>query len=132
MRTYSRRDFEAARDAWDKDFDQDDWGPFRAAAAERGMLYPPAGSKFDSWEDPKPSQRAILYRAIVDTPETLMDAINSSRSWSEVVGKVMLDLHDRREYVRMAEEDRAWERQQYRGPMEAIGTIIGRVRDSLP
>lgn len=130
MRTYRREDFLAAREAW-SDFDRD-WDPFREAAAERGMLYPPSGSRFDSWEDPKPSQRAILYRAIQDTPETLMDAINESRSWSDVIGKVMLDMHDRREYVRMAEEDAAWDRKQYRGPMEAIGEILTRYRDSLP
>lgn len=132
MRTYRREDFLAAREAWDKDFDHDDWGPFRAAAAERGMLYPPSGSKLDSWEDPKPSQRAIVYRAIQDTPEALMDAINESRSWSEVIGKVMLDMHGRREYVRMAEEDAAWERKQYRGPMESIGNILTKYRDSMP
>lgn len=132
MRTYRREDFLAAREAWDRDFNHADWGPFREAAAERGMLYPPSGSKLDSWEDPKPSQRAIVYRAIQDTPEALMDAINESRSWSEVIGKVMLDMHDRREYVRMAEEDAAWERKQYRGPMESIGNILTKYRDSMP
>src|SRR5690349_9977420 len=106
MRTYSRADFLAAKDAW-RDFDDADWRPFRERAAERGMLYPPSGSRFDSWEDPKPSQRAILYRAIVDTPEALMDAINECRSWSEVVAKILADLYDRREYARMADEDAA-------------------------
>lgn len=130
MRTYSREQFLAAKAAWD-DFDRE-WEPYRVEAAERGMLFPPSGSKFDSWDDPKPSQRAILYRAIQDTPETLMDAIHESRSWSEVVRRVMADMHDRREYVQMAEEDAAWDRRQYRGPMEPLGAIFQRVRDSLP
>lgn len=132
MRTYSRADFLAAKEAWDKDFDYGEWGPFREAAAERGMLYPPSGRVTDSWEDPKPSQRAILYRAIVDTPDTLMDAINESRTWSEVVGKVFRDMEIRREDADLQERDAAWDRRQYRGPMESIATIFGRVRDSLP
>lgn len=130
MRTYRREDWLAAQVAWE-DYGRE-WQPFRQAAGERGMLYPPTGSKFDSWEDPKPSQRAILYRAIADTPDTLLEAIHEARSWSEVVAKVLADMYDRREYVRMAEEDAEWDRRQHRGPMEAIGTIFGRIRDSLP
>lgn len=130
MRTYSRTDWLAARDAWD-DF-SGEWTPYREAAAQRGMLYPPSGSRFDSWDDPKPSQRAILYRAMADTPAALMDAIHESRSWGEVVGKVMADMHDRREYVRMAEEDAAWARKQYRGPMQSIAEILTRFKDSMP
>ena len=130
MRTYSRADFEAAREAWS------DYGPewqfYRQIAADRGMLYPPSGSKFDSWEDPKPSQRAIIYRAIADTPATLVDAIRESRSWSEVIGKVFRDMEIRREDADLQERDAAWDRRQYRGPMESIATIFGRVRDSLP
>ena len=130
MRTYSREQFLAAKAAWD-DFDRE-WEPYRVEAAERGMLFPPSGSKFDSWEDPKPSQRAIIYRAIADTPATLIDAIRESRSWSEVIGKVFRDMEVRREDVELQERDAAWDRRQYRGPMESIGAIVGRVRDSLP
>jgi hypothetical protein len=130
MRTYSRDDFLAAREEW-KDFDRE-WEPYRKLAAEYGMLYPPAGTKWDSWEDEEPSQRAIIYRAIEDTPDALTEAIRQSHSWFEVVRKLMADIDRRREDATYAEKDAEWERQKFRGPMQSIGDIFNRFRDSMP
>lgn len=130
MRTYRRADLDAAEEAW-SDYSSE-WNVCRAEAAARGMLYPPSGSKFDSTEDPRPSQRAIVYRAMVDTPDTLLDAIRSSSSWSDVVRKVMWDLDTRREDADLRERELAWERRHYRGPMESIGALLTKFKDSMP
>ncbi len=130
MRTYSRSDFEAARAAW-SDFDGT-WEFHRRLAADRGMLYPPSGTRWDDIDDPKPSQRAIVYRAMTDTPLALTEAIRASSSWSQVIHRLLLDIEHRREDASLAEKDAAWDRRQYRGPMEPIATIFGRLRDSMP
>lgn len=92
-RTYSAKDWLAAEERWRAGEFDPAWEPYRKAAAEAGFIYPPSGSKWDEWDDEEPSQRALLYRAIIDTPETLMSAIRSSRSWDEALRKA-LDWRD--------------------------------------
>lgn len=87
MTTFRRADWEAAQAAWD-DFSPE-WHAMRQRAMRRGILYPPAGSKWDSWEDDRPTQRAILIRAIRETPTLLAQCIDQSRSWSDVVGRLV-------------------------------------------
>lgn len=131
MRTYSRADFLAAREAW-ADFSPE-WLFYQQIAADRGMLYPPSGSKWDSWEDAEPSQRAIIFRAIEDTPRALTDVIRQSRSWHEVVRKLMADLERRREDADYAEKDAEWGRQDEPTPrqaVQAVADILGRIKDS--
>lgn len=131
MRTYSREDFLAAKAAW-ADY-APEWGPFRQLAAHRGMLYPPSGSKWDSWEDPQPSQRAIIYRSIEDTPNAVREAIAQSRSWSDVVRKLMADVDRRREDADLEERQAAWDKDDgtsRRGRMERIGEFLQKVTDS--
>ena len=89
MRTFSRDQWTEAQALWDDGHFSDEWKLFRHQAAMRGMLYPPAGTQFDSWEDDEPSQRAMLIRAIRETPTLLMAAINHSKSWGEVVAYVL-------------------------------------------
>jgi len=114
MRTYSRVHFEEAQRLWtDGDFSAE-WKPFRHAAAMRGFIYPPDGSKWDGWDEREPSQRAVLIRAIREQPVALMAAINRSRSWHDVIGQVIaaneelivdVGLAERRDrHDRMAEE----------------------------
>ena len=131
MRTYSREDYQAAMRAW-SDFGPE-WDRYRRVAAERGMLFPPSGSRFDSWEDQEPSQRAIVYRAIEDTPSALLDTIGRSRSWSEVVRRVMADVDRRREDADLAERQIEWDRQYEITPHESVQTlaaILDRIKDS--
>lgn len=87
MRTFSRDDWHAAQDQW-ADYSPE-WRDVRHQAAMRGILYPPAGTSLDSWEDDEPSQRAILIRAIRETPALLASCIARSRSWSDVIGKLI-------------------------------------------
>lgn len=102
--TWSKAQWEEAEAAW-ADFSAE-WEPYRAAARQRGMLYPPSGTRWDSWEDPQPSQRAIVVRAIRDTPQLLTAVIASSRSWREVVRTLMVRLAELREQAD-ADEDGA-------------------------
>ena len=89
MRTFSRDQWTEAQALWDDGHFSEEWKPYRHAAAMRGMLYPPAGDQFDSWEDDEPSQRAMLIRAIRETPSLLNAAIGHSKSWGEVVAYVL-------------------------------------------
>ena len=131
MRTFSRADFEASREAWS------DYGPewlfYRQLAADRGMIFPPSGSPLDSWEDPQPSQRAIIYRAIEDTPKALTEIIRSSHSWSQVVRKLMTDLERRRDDADLRERDAEWAKLDDPSPQEAtrrVSDILTRIRES--
>jgi hypothetical protein len=110
MKTYSRVDWEAALAEWELGKFSDEWKPFRHQAAMRGMIYPPIGTRWDSWEDEEPSQRAILVRAIRETPNLLSRCIAQSRSWSEVVGKLIAEIEELRDgawrQTRQTERDR--------------------------
>jgi hypothetical protein len=86
VRTFSRADWSEASESWrEGGFAADTWYRVRYAAACRGMLYPPAGGKGDDCDDPHPSQRAIVYRAIRDSPALLFGIIGRSSTWSQVV-----------------------------------------------
>ena len=89
--TYRRKDWDAAAAAWDTGEFSEEWAPFRALARERGLLYPPTGTAMDGWDEAQPSQRALLIRAIRETPELLRTAISEApqASWSAVLTIVL-------------------------------------------
>lgn len=130
MRTYSREAFLAAKAAWETGDFSEEWTAYRVRAADRGMLYPPEGTRWDSWEDDSPSQRAMLVRAIRETPALLISAIDRSRSWYEVIEKLNAGRDRLREDATLREKDAEWERQGYRGQVESWKAIFGRLRDS--
>ncbi len=123
MVTYSAEDYRAARQAWlDGEFGEA-WDPFRAAAAERGFVYPPTGSRWDSWEDDRPSQRAVLWRAVEETPQLLLECIGRSRSWSEVI-RILLARRDAwREVTARRDEEEARRRERGPSPDEAAALL---------
>src|SRR5512146_1944784 len=92
--TFSRSHWEAALQAWQDGEFSDEWKPWRHEAAMRGMIYPPEGTKWDSWEDDEPSQRAMLIRAIRETPSLLHTAIARSRSWYDVIAYIVRERDD--------------------------------------
>lgn len=98
-RTFSRSHWEAALEAWDAGKFSDEWKPYRHEAAMRGMIYPPEGSRFDSWEDDDPSERAMLIRAIRETPNLLHRAIAERKSWSGVVAYIVRERDEWRAEV---------------------------------
>jgi len=128
MRTFSGETYRESQAAWKAGEFSKEWQPYRNLAASRGFIYPPEGSKWDSWEDEEPSQRAIVYRAMQDTPEALAKIIGQSRSWFEVVRKLMADLDRRREDADFAERQIEWDRQDEPAPREATQTVADILR----
>lgn len=132
MKTYSRSQWEEAQAAW-LDF-SDEWKAVRHQAAMRGILFPPAGDRYDSWEDDHPSQRAILIRAIRETPALLSKCVAWSRSWSEVIAKLTIardewrdDLAHADAYDRRRHED---DTPSHREAVMSLGSILGRLEES--
>lgn len=134
VRTYDRATFEAARAAW-YDADLRGWDTIRAAGAERGMLYPPTGSKWDSWDDRDPSQVAVIEQLRQENPDELLRIVRASRSWSQVVERVIALRDHNRELVRIRLDDDEWEAAQERrrryGDPQSLGAILRRLGDSV-
>jgi len=129
MRTFSRDAWIEAQGLWG-DF-PDEWKPWRHQAAMRGMLYPPEGTRWDSWDDDEPSQRAMMVRAMRETPRLLTKAISHSRSWGEVVAYVLsrrdemrADLDDREREMARRRADEP-DGQQAAASLKAIMERIG-------
>lgn len=133
MRTFNRESFLEARQLWGSGHFDGRWEQYRQQAAERGFIYPPSGSRYDSWEDDEPSQRAVVWQAIVDTPLLLEQAIARSRSWSDVVAKLLYERQVMRDEMRLRERDEEWERSTAprRGVPEPIQAILRRLADSM-
>ena len=131
-RTFSREHWTAAQQAWKDGKFSHEWRDFRHQAAMRGILYPPDGTRWDSWEDDDPSERAVLVRAIRETPELLRECIGRSRSWGEVIARLVrtrdrwrADLAEQ-EHRRPSDEDRPSDREV----VTSLRAIIGRIADS--
>jgi len=113
MKTFSREAWEDAQASW-SGF-SDEWRDTRHAMAMRGVIFAPAGTEFDSWEDDSPSQRAMLIRAIREQPTLLRRCILRARSWSDVIANLMTARDD-------------WRAEQAEGEAEAAR----RHRDETP
>lgn len=82
-RTYQADTFLKAREAW-RSFGPE-WNRIRAEAAQSFSCFPPNGTELDDRDAESPSQRAIVYRAIVDRPSETAAIVRRSSSWAEVV-----------------------------------------------
>jgi len=129
LRTFRRADLDEANQRWQAGRFSDEWKPFRHEAAMRGFIFPPDGDRFDSWEDEQPSQRAVLVRAIRETPRLLAACIDRSRSWGEVIARLIPAIEGFRDeawrQTRQLERDR-----DQPGPREstvAIKRILDRI-----
>lgn len=134
-RTFRLEDLRAARSQWDAGEFSDEWRPWRKLAEEGGVIFPPEGTRWDSWDDDSPSQRAILIRAIRETPDLLRKSIVGARSWGEVVKRLTNGRDDMREDADLRDRDDRWERSDEITPREAVttlGGIVNRIRESLP
>lgn len=130
-RTFSRDQWTEAQAAWENGHFSDEWKPFRHAAAMRGMLYPPDGDRFDSWDDDEPSQRAMLIRAIRETPNLLGAAISHSKSWGEVIAYVIRRRDEWRDELNAKERDRERRAEpERRSEVLSIKAILNRIWDS--
>ena len=127
-RTFSRDHWEAAQQAWKDGHFSDEWKPFRHEAAMRGIIYPPDGTRFDSWEDDDPSERAMLIRAIRETPNLLHRAIAERRSWAGVVAYIVRERDDWRAELNRAEPER--DEADPREAVVVLRRILERISDS--
>lgn len=132
MRTYTRSDFEAARDSW-QEFGPE-WSELRSVMAAGGTIYAPTGSKWDQRDDPQPSQRVIVWQALDYRPEQTLDLARRSKSWRELVGRILAAEASLNEAIDLAERDDEWRRRDEpdgRQALTALGAIVGRIRDSV-
>ncbi len=89
---YTREQLDAARAAWTAGEFSDEWRPWRhMAAMEAGIIVPPKGTKWDQWDDERPSERAQIVRAMRETPRALEAAIKAPnvRSWAAVIAQLV-------------------------------------------
>lgn len=128
MRTYSRADWDAAQEAW-ADFSPE-WSEVRHQAVMRGILFPPAGTKWDSWEDDEPSQRAMLIRAIRETPKLLSSCIARSRSWSDVIRQLMAARDEWRTELNLEDRRRVRDDATHGEAVMSIASILDRIEAS--
>lgn len=129
MRTFSKADWDAAQDAWDEGRFSSEWRDLRHVMALNGVIFPPSGTAYDSWEDDQPSQRAVLIRAIRETPELLARCTRNARSWSQVIDRLLRARDEWREEMR-----RQWEvdeRPTRREIPAHIGALLPSVADAL-
>lgn len=133
MRTFSRETFLESKAAWDGGEFGPEWHFYRQLAADRGFLYPPSGTRWDSFEDDQPSQRAMIYRAIDETPGLLADIIRKSHSWHDVIARLTQGRDSMREDADLRERQDRWDRQDEITPPQALQTIaaiVYRIKDS--
>lgn len=131
QRRVTKEQLEASRAAWDHGRFSDEWKPWRhLAAMESGIIDPPTGTRWDSWGDEDPSERAIIIRAIRETPMALRTALLSKRcfTWAQVI-RVLLQQRD------IAGEDADRREHEWRvirrDPMVPLGDTLGVVVDSV-
>ncbi len=112
--TYSKPQMVAAKRAWSS-YPPLTWNPWHELAKKAGIVFPPSGSLGDSCDVPQPSQRAIIVRAMRDTPLLLRWAIlGAEPSWCSIVGRVFSGLDEMREQADVldaADERRHFEEQ---------------------
>lgn len=131
--TYNRATFLAARTAWDSGQFGSEWAEIRRLAGEAGYLYPPSGNRHDDRDAEEPSQRAIVYAQLRDNPTELRRIVANSRSWSQVVDRI-IGLETRlRQDAELSDRDAEWDRERrpsYREAVTSIAAILTRIGDS--
>lgn len=129
MRTFTRADLDASRAAWDAGEFSAEWRDVRHLAAMGGIIYPPEGTKWDSWEDDNPTQRAILIRAIRESPRLLEKCIPGARSWSQVIERLLRARDDWRARLDLDAREAAWDSEAptHRESVMALGSILERI-----
>ena len=132
-RRVTKDQLDASRAAWSAGEFSDEWIPWRALAAKAaGIIDPPEGTRWDQWDDEQPSERALLIRAIRETPMTLRAALTSGKcfTWAQVVRVVLqrrdafAEAIDRRE---LDDADRRRDEPTRAEAAESLRSILSRV-----
>lgn len=129
MRTFTRADLEAANRAWDEGEFSSEWRDIRHKAAMGGLIYPPSGTRWDSWDDDSPSQRAMLIRAIRETPALLDRCLIGAPSWTVVINRLTRSRDEWRERTRLEDWEEP-ERPTHRDAVMTLSQILRRIGDS--
>ncbi len=124
MRTFTRDQLDEANAAWDDGDFSKEWRDVRHLAAMGGIIYPPSGTKWDSWGDAEPSQRAILIRAIRETPVTLRRCVRGATSWGMVIDRLLHVLNDEWGEEIAAKEREAARRKAEENPEPREATMV--------
>jgi hypothetical protein len=131
VRTYDRETWNRADAEWRAGRFGPEWPDWRNLAGKAGIIFPPAGSPDDSWTDASPSQRAIVIRAIRETPRLLRWALARPgiSSWGDVI-EHLLSGRDRlgMDADRRADE---WATVKRTDRPTRIGDVLAVVSDSL-
>lgn len=134
MKTYSAADWRAALQAWDDGGFSPEWKQIRHVMAMQGCIFPPAGDAYDSWEDDEPSQRAVLIRAIRETPELLRRCTRNAKTWSQVIDRLFAARDDWREQMDRDDRDReltaVFDQPTHKEAVLALKRILDRIGDS--
>ena len=134
MRTYDAATFKAARRAWTEGEFGPEWRWVYRLAVQRGMLYPPTGSRHDNRDAEAPTQRAIVYAAIEENPTELRRILEASSSWSQVVDRIFGMESRLVDDANLHDKDVAWDNAQERPPrreaMQSVASIFQRIADS--
>lgn len=140
-RGFTYAELEASREAWEA-FYRDGlhasevpaararWRDARHTMALRGHIDPPHGSGRDSWgDDGQLTQRAVIVRAMRDTPALFSRSLSAASSWGDlcrllIAGRVGLEV-DALERETWADQDAEPDRV---GHAEAVATLAGVLR----
>lgn len=131
MRTYDAATYRSAREAW-SDFGPE-WNEVRRLSWDRGYPYPPSGTRWDDRDDPEPSQRAIVYRALIDRPKDTVAIVARSHSWSQVVSGILQTEGRIREDAALLDRESDLEREErpsHREAVMSIADILARIEAS--
>jgi len=134
MKTYSREDWEASLQAWDDGGFSEEWRTIRHVMAMQGCIFPPAEDMFDSCDDREPSQRAVLVRALRETPELLRRCTRNAKTWSQVIDRLFAARDEWREDLNR-DEEQAWiesalTQLTHKESVMVLSRIIKRIGDS--
>lgn len=131
-RTFSRADWLAAQASWEGF--SPEWRELRHRMAMAGCIFAPSGTEHDSWEDDSPSQRAVLIRAIRETPALLDRCSRGARSWSQLIERLLAERDEWREELRAKEADAERQRRAARGVnrerMVKVAAVLATIADS--
>lgn len=123
-RTFTREQLEASRRAWDAGEFSSEWKPWRhLAAMSAGIIDPPTGTRWDSWTDDEPSERAVLIRAIREQPRAMRAALTSGRchTWAQVVRAIVIERDRLGEAADQREHE--WDVERRKRPVPLADTL---------
>lgn len=131
QRTFDRETWKRSCDAWDAGRFGHEWPEWRLMASKAGIIFPPDGTAEDSWADARPSQRAMVIRAIRETPRLLRWAIRQPgvASWSDVIENLLAGRDRMGLEADRREED--WQDVKRSRPVSSVADIVATIRDSL-